>query len=223
MTETDIVVHLYARSTGTLTVGDQRVVLRQETAYPWDGAIQIRVEVEEPSEFGVRLRIPGWCGEARLTVNGEDFPLALAQQNGYVRIARRWQDGDHIVLSLEMPVERVYAHPDVRADAGRIALQRGPLVYCLESADNPSPLQRMHIPTSATLESRFAPDVLGGVTLIHGNALVLAAGDWSDTLYRTAPAQQSTHDLVAIPYYAWDHRQPGEMCVWMIATPIAGG
>lgn len=214
-TNEDILVHLYIKSTTALNVKGQPVTLRQETAYPWDGVIQLHVEPEAPAEFSVSLRIPGWCKEAHLSVNGEDVSLEDSMQNGYVRLQRLWQSGDRINLHLDMPVERVYAHPDVSADAGRVALQRGPLVYCIETADNAILLQRIRLPESAELKSTFDPTLLGGLTLIHGEARALETEDWSGTLYRATPAHDSPHDLVAIPYYAWDNRQPGEMRVWI--------
>ncbi len=214
-TDEDILVHLYVSSTTALYVKGQPITLRQATDYPWDGVIQLHVEPEVPAEFSVSLRIPGWCKEAHLSVNGEDVSVADSQQNGYVRLERLWQSGDRIDLHLDMPVARVYAHPDVSADAGRVALQRGPLVYCLETADNAIPLQRIRLPESAELKSTFDPTLLGGLTLIHGEARALETEDWSGTLYRATPAHDSSHDLVAIPYYAWDNRQPGEMRVWI--------
>jgi DUF1680 family protein len=219
VTETDILVHLYLQSTSRIPCGGQIVTLRQETAYPWDGAIQFHVEVEEPRMFAVHLRIPGWCRQAHLSVNGEELHIEPALYKGYVRIERRWQSGDSIALQLEMPIERLHAHPDVQANAGRVALQRGPLVYCLETADNPIPLHRIQLPATAALESQIVPALLGGVTVIRGTANVLEIADWSSALYRTAPARLSSHALVAIPYYAWDHRQPGEMYVWIRAAP----
>ena len=140
-------------------------------------------------------------------------------RKGYVRIERRWQSGDRVSLKLAMPVERVYPHPSVSSNAGRVALQRGPLVYCLEAADNPTPLHRIQLPTETRLESRFDPTLLGGVTVISGTAEALHVEDWSGTLYRTAPAIPAPYALFAIPYYAWDHRQPGEMCVWIRQAP----
>src|SRR5262249_27733510 len=148
-TDSDIFVHLYATSTALLPINGQRVRVRQETAYPWDGTIQIRVEPEVPAEFGLNLRIPGWSRQALVSVNGENVHLDDSLQNGYLHLARRWEAGDQIALCLEMPIDRIYAHPDVGADTGRVALQRGPLVYCLETADNTIPLQRIHLPESA--------------------------------------------------------------------------
>lgn len=214
-TDSAIFIHLYATSTAVLHVAGQQVTVRQETAYPWDGAIQIQVDSEAPAEFGLSLRIPGWSREARLTVNGEAVDIADSSDNGYVHLVRRWQAGDQIALHLEMPIERIYAHPDVGADSGRVALQRGPLVYCLETADNVVPLQRIRLPESAGLESQFISTLLGGITVIRGMALALATDDWSNTLYRSTAPQHVPHELVAIPYFAWDNRQPGEMSVWI--------
>lgn len=219
VTESDILVHLYLQSISRISFGGQIVSLKQETTYPWDGAIQLCVELEEPRVFALHLRIPGWCRQAHLSVNGEEVPIESALHKGYARIERRWQSGDSIALQLEMPVERLHAHPDVRANAGRVALRRGPLVYCLETADNLIPLHRIQLPAAVALESRFVPTLLGGVTVIRGTAEALETADWSSALYRTAPARRSSHALVAIPYYAWDQRQPGEMCVWIRAAP----
>jgi DUF1680 family protein len=214
VSKTDILVHLYAQSTSRLRLGTQHVTLRQETNYPWDGEITLRVEVEEPSVFAISLRIPGWCPQALLSVNGETIPLDQALHQGYARIERRWHAGDCVTLHLEMPIQRVYAHPAIRSNDGQVALQRGPLVYCLEAADNLAPLHRIRLPRTAALESRFQPDLLGGVVVIQGNASVLEEADWAGVLYRPSPPQQTTYTLTAIPYYAWDHRQPGEMRVW---------
>jgi DUF1680 family protein len=214
VSETDIFTHLYIQGTGTLSAGGQQVVLHQETNYPWDGAIRIDVTPEEPAEFGLNLRIPGWCHVAHLTVNGETIALD-ALNKGYARIQRLWLPGDHLVLNLEMPTERVYAHPAVRDDIGCVALQRGPLVYCIETEDNTVPLHQIRLPEDATLESSFDPALLGGIAVIKGDAFVTESADWSGTLYRTPPPIYRAHTLTAIPYYAWDHRQPGEMRVWI--------
>lgn len=213
VSDSDILVHLYAQSTSTIELGAHKVTLRQHTDYPWDGTVRIEVQVTEPLEFGLNLRIPGWCQEARLTVAGEEIPLDL--RNGYARVRRLWQTGDSLVLHLAMPTERVYAHPAVRADAGCVALQRGPLVYGLEAADNPVSLHQLRLSRQAVLEAHFDPALLGGVTVIKAIASVLETKDWSGALYRTTPPLESEHTLTAIPYYAWGHREAGEMRVWI--------
>ncbi len=213
--ESEVMVHLYVQSTSSLSVAGQKVAFRQETRYPWEGLVRLHLEMEQPAEFALNLRIPGWCRQARLDVNGEELPIEQYVRKGYARIARRWQSGDTITLDLPMPVERVYAHPDLVEDNGRVALQRGPLVYCLEGADNDVPLHRIRLASDAELESHFEPDLLGGVAVIEGQASALETADWDDTLYRTTPPERRAHRLVAIPYYAWDQRAPGEMSVWI--------
>lgn len=211
--ETAIFVHLYAQSTSTLTLGSQTVTLSQCTNYPWEGDIQLEVQLDEPAEFALNLRIPGWCRTAHLTVAGEAFPVDI--KKGYVQIMRRWQSGERILLRLEMPVERLYAHPAVREDSDRVALRCGPLIYCLEAADHTVPLHQIRLPEDTLLERRFDSALLGGLALIQGQARALETQDWAETLYRTSPPESRACALTAIPYYAWNHRGPGEMCVWI--------
>jgi DUF1680 family protein len=213
--ETDVMVHLYAQSTSKVTVGQQKITLKQETNYPWDGRVHLSMEMEQTATFALNLRIPGWCKEAHLMVNGEDLPIEGNLHKGYVRIERRWQSGDDVALDLSMPVERVYAHPDLSEDNDRVALQRGPIIYCLEEVDNKVPLHRIRLSTDAKLESHFEPALLGGVVVAQADAQALETADWEDTLYRTTPPTYHAHRLVAIPYYAWDQREPGEMNVWI--------
>ncbi|HLZ56803.1 MAG TPA: beta-L-arabinofuranosidase domain-containing protein [Ktedonosporobacter sp.] len=211
--EQEVMVHLYVQSTATLTVGGQSVRLRQETQYPWHGSIRLNLEMDEPGEFAINLRIPGWCRQAHLSVN--DAEVAIEPGKGYVRLQREWHSGDSIALELEMPIERIWAHPDIQADAGCVALQRGPLLYCLESVDHSVPLHRLRLPATADLESHVEPALLGGVTVITGDVLALEVQDWAGDLYRTTPATVWPSRLTAIPYYAWDNRQPGQMSVWI--------
>jgi uncharacterized protein len=213
--ETDAVVHLYIAGAGQFQLDGQRVTLRQETRYPWDGAVALRVSVEQPAEFGLRLRIPGWCAAARLAVNGVTVELAGNRERGYARIARVWQDGDMVTLDLPMPVTRVYAHPAVAADVGSVALQRGPLVYCLEQTDHAAPLDRIVLPETTDLNSQFEPELLDGVVAIGAAALALDDADWDGALYRTTSPATQPCALKAIPYYGWDQRTPGAMRVWI--------
>ena len=213
--DTDIAVHLYMQNTARMTVSGREVTVRQETTYPWNGNITLQLDMDEPVPFGLRLRIPGWCQDARLTVNGEAFDIASHLEQGYVHVEHMWQAGDRVKLELAMPVERMYAHPNVRQDAGCVALQRGPLVYCVEEADNPVPLQRIALPGTAELTSQFEAAMLDGVTVVRGEALVEDDTGWTGRLYRAWPTSSQPHTITAIPYYAWDNRQPGEMRVWL--------
>lgn len=213
--DTDIAVHLYMQNTAQMTVGGQNVTVRQETSYPWHGTITLQLRLDQPARLGLRLRIPGWCQHARLLLNGEAFDIADHLEEGYVRVERVWQSGDRVELELAMPVERMYAHPAVRQDAGCVVLQRGPLVYCLEEADNNVPLHRIVVPGATEMTDHFEPDMLDGVTVIRGDALVDDDTGWAGKLYRSWPTSLQPYAITAIPYYAWDNRQPGEMRVWL--------
>ena len=113
-----------------------------------------------------------------------------------------------------MPVELVRAHPAMRENIGRVAIQRGPLVYCLEQADNNVPLHRIVLPKDAKLEVRFEPDLLDGVAVIDGDVFSSDDSDWDD-LYRVSEEKRKRFKIIAIPYFTWDNRQPGEMRVWL--------
>lgn len=202
----DFAVHLYVQSRVELP----GLVLRQETDYPWDGHVTLHVEPAAETRFSIRLRIPGWCRRTTLRVNGQHAPLKL--QRGYAVITRRWVAGDRIELDLAMPVERVYANPRVRQNCGRVALQRGPVVYCLEQTDNGPDLNALSLPATSKLTTRWQPKLLGGVVTIQGRAQREVGGK---PLYSFAPSKRKPVALKAVPYYAWDNRSPGEMLVWI--------
>jgi len=212
--ETDAVVHLYARGMVHLHVAGQTVGLRIDTRYPWDGKVVITVEPETPASFGLKLRIPAWCPKFSLRVNGMEAK-SLQPKHGYLRIDRKWKAGDCIELSLSMPIELVRAHPNVREDIGCVAIQRGPLVYCLEQVDDNVPLHQIVLPKDARLGVRFEQDLLDGVVVISGNAFVVDDSDWDAQLYCVSEGQRKRLKISAIPYYAWDNREPGEMRVWI--------
>ena len=215
VSEDAIAVHLYNDSTATLDVAGGKVRLVQQTRYPWDGAVALTVEPEAPASFTLHLRIPGWCRKAGLSVNGERLDLATITRNGYAAIARRWTAGDTVRLDLELAVERIHAHPEIRHDAGRAAIRRGPLVYCLEGVDNGVPLNSLVLPADARLTPRDEPGLLGGVVTLEGQARAQPVSDWGDDLYRTTPPAEHPVRIKAVPYYAWDNRDPGEMLVWV--------
>jgi len=228
--ETDAVVHLYTGGTASLHVAGQMVSLHMDTRYPWDGKVVITVELETPASFGLKLRIPAWCPEFSLKVNGKETE-SIKPQRGYIRIEREWKAGDCVELSLPMPIELVRAHPNVREDIGCVAIQRGPLVYCIEQIDNnllPSlknipledrslfnrlPLKHIIIPEDAKLEASFEQDLLDGVVVIHGDAV--HDSGWDNQLYRLAKEPRECFKIKAIPYFAWNNRGRGEMRVWV--------
>ncbi|MGK9167456.1 glycoside hydrolase family 127 protein [Inquilinus limosus] len=213
--EDGIAVHLYGDSTATLDVASGKVRLVQATRYPWDGAIALTVEPEAQAVFTLHLRIPGWCRKASLSVNGVAQDLDAITRNGYAAITRRWAVGDTVRLDLELTIERIHAHPEIRHDAGRAAIRRGPLVYCLEGIDNPVPLNSVVLPPDAKLTAREEPGLLGGVVTLEGEGRAQSAVDWGEELYRTTPPVERPVRIKAVPYYAWDNRDPGEMLVWV--------
>lgn len=200
----------YVNSSTTVPLTKGKVTLTQETRYPWEGEVRIRVEPQGCEEFAVRARIPGWCEGATVTVNGEK--VAEEPRNGFVTIRRTWKRGDTIALDLPMPIRRVASHPKVKANVGRLAIMRGPIVYCLEECDNPCRVDRMAIAPDAELTPRFEGDLLGGVTVIRGKGSVARIAEAGDGSLR---AERGSVDLTAIPYYAWDNREPGRMVVWV--------
>jgi uncharacterized protein len=210
-----LAVHLYVQGTANLSVGGRTVTLRQQTDYPWSGAVRFTLTVAELTEFALCLRIPGWSRDAVVLVNGQPFDLEGQVTNGYVHIARRWSAGDTVELNLPMSVERVYAHPQVAADAGLVALQRGPLVYCFEEVDQSIDLHRLSIAPDARFEARHKPDLLNGTTVLQGEAGALDEADWDNTLYRREPPRIVPCLVTAIPYHVWDNRRQGKMRVWM--------
>jgi len=219
-------VNLYVQSTARLAITGQAVTLRQETAYPWKGQVQLTVTPEYPAEFVIRLRQPSWCTSFNLSVNGTEVVPTL--ENGYLVISQLWMPGDVITLELDMPVERLYANPAVPADAGRVTLQRGPLVYCLEGVDyaqatepghltcQVAHLDTLFLPRSAAVEPRFEPDLLGGMISLHAEGLRLVPFSRERPLYTNQPPEAEPCHLVAVPYFAWDNRQPGDLQVWIL-------
>jgi DUF1680 family protein len=188
----------YVAGTARLPVGGATVTLRQRTRYPWDGRVELGVDPLQARRFTLFLRIPGWCTEHTLTVNGAALRGRKAAPPGYTAVSRTWSPGDTVVLTMAMPVTLVEANPYVEACRGRVAIQRGPLVYCLEEADNPD-VASVRVPARPELTSEDAPDLLGGVVVVKGTAT-------------------DGRRFMAIPYYAWDNRSGGRssrMAVWI--------
>jgi DUF1680 family protein len=211
----DIWTVLYLGNTTTLTLKDGKVKLTQETNYPWDGKIKIKMEPERPFFFTMHLRIPGWCRSVRTyKINGQSQipPGATISGPQFAGIGQEWKAGDTIELELDMPVQRVHADPHVKADIGRVALQRGPIVYCLEGVDNGGQPRSFVLPKTAKLTASFEKDLLGGVEVVRGEALQVSRDKDGKRVTRPVRFQ-------AVPYYAWDNRAPGQMVVWLPQTP----
>ncbi len=211
--DTEVAVHLYGGATTTLAVSGGSVTLAETSNYPWSGEIAIFVTPEDAGPFTLALRIPGWATGAKASVNGVSVPMET--ERGYLKLTRVWAKGDKVELSLPMPAERTYAHPDVRQDQGRVALRRGPLVYCVEERDVAGPVSRMRLPSTTVLSSDWQPDLLGGITVVKGQAHIADVANWGNALYRSTPAAESSSPLTAVPYYIWCNRGPNPMRVWL--------
>jgi len=224
----DVYVNLFLGGQATIATAENHVRLTQQTRYPWEGRVRIGVDPQRAGRFAVYVRIPGWArnepvpsdlyrfgtqraDDVTIEVNGQ--PQTLDVSKGYARIDRWWNPGDTVVLDLPMPIRRVLAHPNVIADRGKVALQRGPIVYCLEGPDNGGKVLDLVIPDGTELHAQFQPELLGGVVTIRGEA---------ETARRTLDGRivpDTKRPFVAIPYYAWAHRGRGEMTVWPARVP----
>jgi len=213
--DSELAVHLYGTNSAELMVGDTFVRLKQETQYPWDGDIRLQLALEQPSHFTLHLRIPGWCRSAEILVNGMAVDLGACVTNGYAAITREWRNGDEVRISLSMPVDRIYAHPAVSEDGGRVALRRGPVVYCVEETDLGGEPQRLRLPATSEISARYDAGLLGGAAVLEGTALEAEDAGWENALYRTAPPALKKRPFKAIPYHLWANREAGAMAIWL--------
>ncbi len=219
----DLYVNLFVQGVGKVRMPGGIVRIEQFTEYPWDGYVRIAVRPETAMEFGLRVRIPGWAqgrpapsdlyryaddapGEAALKVNGEK---ANPETNkGYAVIERRWEKGDVVELQLPMKVRRVLANENVEADRGRVALERGPIVYCAEWKDNGGNVHNLVLDDEAELGTEYRTELLNGVTVVRGQLKAVRQE-------KNGEVVSKSHELVAIPYCVWAHRGKGDMAVWL--------
>ncbi|QNK59792.1 glycoside hydrolase family 127 protein [Paenibacillus sp. PAMC21692] len=194
--------------------------LKQRSSLPWSGETGYEIKLDGSLEFELAIRMPGWSPSVSVRLNGETLS-GLPVENGFIRLRRQWQDGDVLDIVFVMPVQRVRSHPLVRYNVGKIALQRGPLVYCLEEADNGSQLGGIMLAAGTALEAQWGADLLGGIMTVQGAACRLADDDsgqqgWGSALYRADESRTTVPASVTfIPYYAWANRGKGEMAVWI--------
>jgi DUF1680 family protein len=208
-----VYINLFIGSRATMEVNGVKVSIRQKTGYPWDNAVRISVDPAQSSTFAVMVRIPGWCKGESLKVNGE--PISTSQRvRGYVRIHRAWNHHDVIDLTLPMPVRQLFANPLVEADLGRSAVMRGPIVYCVESADN-AQVPQLLLSRSAPFTDKFDSALLGGVVVVAAQGEI--SGTPAQALYSASPHAYPPRSvaITAIPYYANANRGPVDMAVWL--------
>jgi len=204
-------VHLYVGSEAELDVGGETVTLSQTGNYPWDGHIVLKPGA---GTYRLALRIPGWARTFSVRINGAAVSPAL--ENGYAVMSREWTDGDEVILDLPMPVEFAEANPLLRADNGRVAIMRGPVVYCLESADNGEDLDALQLTGPEGFRAEVDDSLFPGMVKLTGPAL--RRKPWTTgALYRTyRPGDLEKCEITAIPYAFWDNREDTrEMIVWI--------
>ncbi|HRI19908.1 MAG TPA: glycoside hydrolase family 127 protein [Panacibacter sp.] len=222
--DNEVWVNLFVGSTATIPLGAGNVTLRQETSYPWNGSVKITVTPEKKMKYKLMIRIPGWAqnqpvpgdtyqylqnSDQHFTLTLNEQPVAYTMQNGYAVIDREWKKGDVVNLGLPMEIKRVIASDAVKADHNRVALQRGPLVYCVEYADNNGKAMNIILPDNANLAFTYNNLLLNGVVTISGEATVIK------TTQDGSGVETVKQNITAIPYYAWANRGAGQMQVWI--------
>jgi DUF1680 family protein len=216
-----VYVHLYDNSTLDWHLGQTPLKIQQKTKYPWDGDVYLTVSPAQAKEFTLYLRIPGWARSANVTVNGNR--VSGAQPGQYLPIRRQWKSGDGVTLSLPLPAEVLAANPKVAENTGRVAIQRGPLVYCMEELDQTSGAAAADVSIAMgnkpkDFELEYQADLLGGITVLRHGAAIAEIPSADRALYEpanTRAAKTRSGELTLIPYYAWANRKPTAMQVWI--------
>jgi len=217
-------VNLFVGSSTSIPLQSGAVGIRQVTNYPWDGNIEIHVDPAKKANFPLYIRIPGWASNApvpgstykyqdqvdtavRIELNGK--PVKYMVRDGYAIISRDWKKGDAVTMNLPMPVRRIVATQQIAANVNRVALQRGPLVYCVEQPDNENKTRNFIVPTEANFQSEFDKNLLGGIVTVKGQVpVVVAAANGTSVSMEQQP-------IVAIPYFSWANRGKSQMQVWL--------
>ena len=219
--DNDLYINLYTQNTAEISLANNEVKLTQRTKYPWEGTISINVEPEKSKEFAIMLRIPGWAkGDVlpgklyeymddspanwSIALNGNKLDDCKINQSGYIEIRRKWAKGDNIDINLPMKIRKVTADSRIESNNGRIAIERGPLVYCAEGADNNDKVSNFEIDKNSELQSEFRSNLLGGVTVLT-----------SDARKVDEKGKSNLEKLTMIPYYSWCNRGANEMAVWL--------
>ncbi|GAA3936744.1 glycoside hydrolase family 127 protein [Chitinophaga oryziterrae] len=220
----NIYVNLFIASNATLTLQNRAVNIEQQNSYPWDGDLVFKISPEKtPAAFNLLIRIPGWAQNEAvpldlykfttssdkkpvIKVNGQ--PVEYEMKKGYASLTRTWKKNDRVEVLLPMEVRKIKANEMIKDDIGKVALQRGPVIYCGEWVDNNGKTSNIIIPYDAVFTSAYEPGMLNGVEVINSNVPVVVIDESGQTV---STVQRK---FTAIPYYAWANRGKGEMMVW---------
>ncbi|WP_343083687.1 glycoside hydrolase family 127 protein [Blautia producta] len=213
--ENEIYVNLFLDGVIHAEFGGVDNCIEVKTNYPWDKNVKLRFNNQAACSFTCAVRVPGWCTEFEFLINGKKAEYKL--EKGYAYFKRKWISGDEILFNMEMPVRLVAANPKVREDIGKVAVMRGPVVYCLEEEDNGKLLPAVYLEEQAEFYEALEDNVLGKVITLTTDGWRLDETDWAEgVLYRTYNGKHmKKQELKFIPYYAWTNRRPGEMLVWV--------
>lgn len=215
VSENELYVHQYIGSRTEQTFQSGKIAVRQQTEYPWTGSVKLEITGGQ-AEFALALRLPSWSKRTVIRLNGAEIATAAISEKGYAKIHRIWNEGDIVEMELDMSVALVRAHPELREVSGKTAVQRGPVIYCLEEADNGANLRDLQLSSEAAFEGAFVPDLLEGVYVIESKDAWRTAYDGVSTdLYTTSRYAKQQTKAVFVPYYAWANREEGEMTVWI--------
>ncbi|MBK5262189.1 MAG: glycoside hydrolase family 127 protein [Peptostreptococcaceae bacterium] len=208
--------HLFISSQAEVIFNKEQVSVHITGNYPWEGIIHISLYTQAPIAFTYYIRKPSFSETMTVLINGNPVE-SITYKDGYAKLERVWQDGDEITCILDVVPRIIEANPKVREDIGKVAVMRGPLVYCLEQVDNGGDLHLVELPTSAKFTETYEENLLDGVLTLTCEGKKISPAGWTQkSLYR--PYTDSAKELVSltwIPYYAWDNRTPGEMRVWL--------
>lgn len=219
----NVYVNLFINSSTDMSVEGKKVSITQENNYPWGGDLKFKINPASSFNFSLMVRIPGWARNEEIpsdlysfknssaakpvvTINGE--PVTYTMQNGYAMINRNWKKNDLVEVKLPMEVQRIVANAKVKNNVGRVALQRGPLVYCAEWVDNNGKASNLILPSEAPFTTEYKADLLNGVVVIKSNVPAILLDSKGENITTTR------QPFFAIPYYAWANRGKGEMQVW---------
>ncbi len=219
---TGLQIHLYDTGTiqTTLPSGDD-IALAMMSDYPWQGKVELTVQTSEHTAWTLRLRVPGWCTSAQVNINGQPLDNTIIE-DGYLVLKRVWKPGDVVALALAIAPQLIEAHPRIDAVRNSVAIEHGPLIYCLEAVDSTANLMDIYLDAEAPLQADWRDDILPEkIMVIKTRGYARKADNWQEVLYR--PVRKHHHAannyqpvwLTAVPYYAWANREPGMMRVWI--------
>ncbi|OPJ62154.1 glycoside hydrolase family 127 protein [Clostridium oryzae] len=212
--EEELFVNLFISNESNISVKQRNVKVEINTKYPFKSSIDIKLNTEESTEFTLAVRIPQWCSLKSIELNRrKDFNYSI--DKGYIKIKRTWNRSELLCIEYDMPAQFVYSNPKVRSDVGKVAVVKGPVVYCLEEADNGKNLGAIAVDCSAKLVERYEEELLSGTLTISASAERINDSGWENVLYSTKKPQTEQTKVRFIPYCLWNNRGKGEMLVWV--------